>query len=332
MRFLKKSDKDTGLSSVDMAFGDDEHTESEAMDEEQPPELDLARNESIFMRRFDPDYMMQMDLSRSVSMKQNRDLNANMDQSAELDYGTFMKEQHEWEGKGELGKKAASGQTMMEEIQNPQAINFSDELLDYAIPLQSKFSFLGGEDKENVSFSSNPNYGKEYLNILGYPTANTQVPGMMNQAIDDIPQPKALNQIPLTRPRQAQDEIFSHNGESGGRLPPGIGENRPTCNCTKSQCLKLYCLCFKMGYPCHANCRCCNCKNTQKNHSQVIIRRDQKVLRQGVIEGEETFCNCRMSFCEKSYCVCARKGTGCSSMCKCFHCKNSHGVKVKNME
>ena len=34
------------------------------------------------------------------------------------------------------------------------------------------------------------------------------------------------------------------------------------CNCSKSECLKKYCVCFKAGLYCGDSCRCTNCKNT----------------------------------------------------------------------
>ena len=33
------------------------------------------------------------------------------------------------------------------------------------------------------------------------------------------------------------------------------------CNCTKSNCRKKYCECFKAGFPCHDRCRCVECFN-----------------------------------------------------------------------
>ena len=47
--------------------------------------------------------------------------------------------------------------------------------------------------------------------------------------------------------------------------PPDIFETtgvkpRKPCNCTKSQCLKLYCECFANGEFCN-NCNCNNCAN-----------------------------------------------------------------------
>lgn len=33
------------------------------------------------------------------------------------------------------------------------------------------------------------------------------------------------------------------------------------CNCTRSNCLKKYCECYKAGIKCTENCRCRECKN-----------------------------------------------------------------------
>jgi len=42
---------------------------------------------------------------------------------------------------------------------------------------------------------------------------------------------------------------------------------RTICNCTKSNCMKKYCECFKQGFSCNALCRCMDCKN--KNIEEV---------------------------------------------------------------
>ena len=36
---------------------------------------------------------------------------------------------------------------------------------------------------------------------------------------------------------------------------------RIICNCTKSNCMKKYCECFKQGFNCNSLCRCLDCKN-----------------------------------------------------------------------
>ena len=40
------------------------------------------------------------------------------------------------------------------------------------------------------------------------------------------------------------------------------------CNCTKSNCTKKYCECFKMGRRCDALCRCVNCFNKASNSTE----------------------------------------------------------------
>ena len=41
--------------------------------------------------------------------------------------------------------------------------------------------------------------------------------------------------------------------------------NNQRCNCTKSNCMKKYCECFKQGLSCNALCRCMACKNKLNN-------------------------------------------------------------------
>ena len=131
---------------------------------------------------------------------------------------------------------------------------------------------------------------------------------------------------PFGKTNLAAMEIFSHNGEPGGRIPEDLD---PTpCNCSKSQCLKLYCQCFSKGVPCTRKCQCTDCSNTVQNQDYAKQKRIQKLARkQEHSEKSEIFCSCKMSFCEKSYCVCNKNGLGCNEMCKCFNCKNRQGKK-----
>lgn len=46
---------------------------------------------------------------------------------------------------------------------------------------------------------------------------------------------------------------------------PASDSSGKKCNCKKSQCLKLYCECFKAGATCGPDCRCENCKNSDEN-------------------------------------------------------------------
>ncbi len=122
------------------------------------------------------------------------------------------------------------------------------------------------------------------------------------------------------------DEIFSQyrTANEQDRCPkkPGASEEKNYCSCSRSRCLKLYCQCFRKGVVCGLDCRCKDCENTAQNQDKIRELREPKVSR--LLE-EDFCCNCKMSFCEKSYCVCARSGQGCSAKCRCFNCKNPNG-------
>jgi len=124
--------------------------------------------------------------------------------------------------------------------------------------------------------------------------------------------------------------------------PAGVRPRKP-CNCTKSQCLKLYCDCFANGEFCH-NCNCNNCLNNlqnederQKSIKQCLDRNPNAFkpkIGKNSVEGERRHnkgCNCKRSGCLKNYCECYEAKIPCSQYCKCVGCKNldtETGTKV----
>jgi protein lin-54 len=110
---------------------------------------------------------------------------------------------------------------------------------------------------------------------------------------------------------------------------------RKPCNCTKSQCLKLYCDCFANGEFC-SSCNCISCHNNldheedrQKAIRQCLERNPHAFHpkigkgRAGDTERRHTKgCNCRRSGCLKNYCECYEAKILCSGLCKCVGCKN----------
>ncbi|XP_076640391.1 protein lin-54 homolog [Colletes latitarsis] len=124
--------------------------------------------------------------------------------------------------------------------------------------------------------------------------------------------------------------------------PNGI-RPRKACNCTKSQCLKLYCDCFANGEFCHM-CNCNNCSNNLGNEEErqraikSCLERNPNAFRPKIGKGRETGddirrhnkgCNCKRSGCLKNYCECYEAKIPCSANCKCIGCRN---VEEPNLE
>ncbi|MGH0152895.1 UNVERIFIED_CONTAM: hypothetical protein FKN15_049699 [Acipenser sinensis] len=120
-------------------------------------------------------------------------------------------------------------------------------------------------------------------------------------------------------------------------LSPSDSASRPRkpCNCTKSQCLKLYCDCFANGEFCN-NCNCTNCYNNLEHETdrlkaiKACLDRNPEAFKPKIGKGKEgesdrrhsKGCNCKRSGCLKNYCECYEAKIMCSSICKCNGCKN----------
>lgn len=137
-------------------------------------------------------------------------------------------------------------------------------------------------------------------------------------------------------PYQRQDIQADQNKRQGKvemmRKKPWLSrEERIFCNCEKTKCLKMYCTCFRNGVACGVGCHCKGCANNkdQVKEDSRMVRESQcrSKVKEEVEGSREIFCNCRTSFCEKSYCACARAKVACSARCKCFHCKNCFGPR-----
>ncbi|XP_054166368.1 protein lin-54 homolog isoform X2 [Oppia nitens] len=130
-------------------------------------------------------------------------------------------------------------------------------------------------------------------------------------------------------------QIGSLKISNGSTKPAEDPNQRKPCNCTKSQCLKLYCDCFANGEFC-SSCNCISCHNNldheedrQKAIRQCLERNPHAFHpkigkgRAGDTERRHTKgCNCRRSGCLKNYCECYEAKILCSGLCKCVGCKN----------
>ncbi|OTF69146.1 Tesmin/TSO1-like CXC domain containing protein, partial [Euroglyphus maynei] len=116
----------------------------------------------------------------------------------------------------------------------------------------------------------------------------------------------------------------------------GVEESRrKPCNCTRSQCLKLYCDCFANGEFC-SGCNCVSCCNNLEHEEirqkaiRLCLDRNPNAFHPkigqsnlGDIERRHTKgCCCKRSGCLKNYCECYEAKILCSDKCKCIGCKN----------
>ena len=108
-----------------------------------------------------------------------------------------------------------------------------------------------------------------------------------------------------------------------------------TCKCKNTNCLKLFCGCFKtLGY-CSEKCKCINClnKTIYEKERNFVIKNTKNIFKHAFIEkkkfikdykGEKI--NCLGCICKKGcgggYCACRKNGGKCSTICLCKDCVN----------
>ncbi|XP_076348847.1 protein lin-54 homolog isoform X2 [Tachypleus tridentatus] len=137
------------------------------------------------------------------------------------------------------------------------------------------------------------------------------------------------SQFTLSSQRQNQQQNNQHGEHAQEERP-----QRP-CNCSKSQCLKLYCDCFANGEFC-STCNCTSCFNNleheeeRQNAIKNCLERNPYAFhpkigkyRDGIVQRCHTKgCNCKRSGCLKKYCECYEGKILCTHLCKCVGCKN----------
>ena len=99
------------------------------------------------------------------------------------------------------------------------------------------------------------------------------------------------------------------------------------CTCTKTNCIKKYCLCYANGKFCKG-CECINCLNTPKNKKE----REENKINKPILNQENIICNCTKSNCLKKYCECYKMGKECGNLCRCIGCLNKININLNENE
>ncbi|XP_022226979.2 protein lin-54 homolog isoform X2 [Drosophila obscura] len=157
------------------------------------------------------------------------------------------------------------------------------------------------------------------------PLANNDANANANPQSAKILPGKPLFEI-LKSPKSASPPATDALGGAPGR--------RKHCNCSKSQCLKLYCDCFANGEFCQ-DCTCKDCFNNLDNEVErerairSCLDRNPSAFKpkitapnSGDMRLHNKGCNCKRSGCLKNYCECYEAKIPCSNMCKCVGCRN----------
>ena len=143
--------------------------------------------------------------------------------------------------------------------------------------------------------------------------------------------------VPASQPQSTSAATLPSTSAAASASAPSNRPRKP-CNCTRSQCLKLYCDCFANGEFC-SNCNCINCSNNldheesrQKAIKQCLERnphafhpkigKGKTTAQEGIERRHTKGCNCRRSGCLKNYCECYEAKILCTDLCKCCACKN----------
>ena len=180
--------------------------------------------------------------------------------------------------------------------------------------INNNFDFSNKNDKiirEQNNNENNKNFNKNIIN------QNQNLDGIINPNEKSMQNSSENNNSEESqkKPEQTTTKFFTDYGGFGYK-----------CSCSKTQCNRYYCECYRSGLYC-IDCNCKNCMNTPpKNY---VSNRHQKIT---MTKSDIVTCTCTKSGCNKKYCECYKNGTKCNSACRCVMCENSENfLNVKKL-
>ena len=168
-----------------------------------------------------------------------------------------------------------------------------------------------------IDFSNN-NYKNNYPNkrlLEHYHKASFY----MNRENENIPTPKKDNLL-TEIDKKEKNEINNNITKKFFTDYGGFGYK---CSCSKTNCNRYYCECFRSGL----YCTDCNCKNCQNKPPENCASNRHPSFIPNKPKTELVTCTCTKSGCNKKYCECYKNGTKCNSSCRCVGCENTENGK-----
>ena len=174
-------------------------------------------------------------------------------------------------------------------------------------------------DYQKINFSNN--YIIEHPRIL-YNDYN-KIPLNIDKENENMPTPKKIN-LSIEDEKIEKNEI---NNNITKKFFTDYGGYGYKCSCSKTNCNRFYCECFRSGL----YCTDCNCKNCQNKPPENCSSNRHPTFIQNKPKTELVTCTCTKSGCNKKYCECYKNGTKCNSSCRCVGCENTeNGKKIKD--